>query len=316
MNTDPVKKHVNADALSRIPDSTVPGTQTYCENYRFGYALEDLPCHGCNYCCKAHQDWARFVHAVDNVVPLSSRPKHVNAATVDAPKCSDCCVTHVDIWPEDGNQMVTVDDHHLVDGFVRVVDVEPVVLVSCELLREEQEKDPQLAHLRCWLLTQRQPSEGTVMLRGRAEKYLWINREIFEIYDGLLCKRMEDNRLLVVPSALQTRVMELNHDLPSAGHAGIDRTTAKMKSKYFWFGMNRDIKNYIISCSVCNQNKKTTKYGKCPMVNYHAGLPMERVHLDFIGPLPRTAGGNEHILMMVDQFTKWVECIPLPSQTA
>ena len=25
---------------------------------------------------------------------------------------------------------------------------------------------------------------------------------------------------------------------------------------------------------------------------------------------------NEHILMMVDQFTKWVECIPLPSQTA
>jgi hypothetical protein len=38
---------------------------------------------------------------------------------------------------------------------------------------------------------------------------------------------------------------------------------------------------------------------------------MERVHLDFIGPLPRTERGNEHILMMVDQFTKWVECILL-----
>jgi hypothetical protein len=43
---------------------------------------------------------------------------------------------------------------------------------------------------------------------------------------------------------------------------------------------------------------------------------MERDHLDFIGPLPRTERGNEHILMMVDQFTKWVECIPLPSQSA
>jgi hypothetical protein len=43
---------------------------------------------------------------------------------------------------------------------------------------------------------------------------------------------------------------------------------------------------------------------------------MERVHLNFIGPLPRTERGNEHILMMVDQFTKWVECIPLPSQSA
>ena len=41
---------------------------------------------------------------------------------------------------------------------------------------------------------------------------------------------------------------------------------------------------------------------------------MERVHIDFIGPLPKTERGNEHCLMMVDKFTKWVECIPLPSQ--
>ena len=52
------------------------------------------------------------------------------------------------------------------------------------------------------------------------------------------------------------------------------------------------------------------------MTNYQAGAPMERVHLDFLGPLPKTPQGNEYVLMMVDQFTKWVECIPLPSQTA
>ena len=52
------------------------------------------------------------------------------------------------------------------------------------------------------------------------------------------------------------------------------------------------------------------------MLKYHAGAPMERVHLDFLGPLPRTARGNEFVLVMVDQFTKWVECNPLPSQTA
>jgi transposase InsO family protein len=52
------------------------------------------------------------------------------------------------------------------------------------------------------------------------------------------------------------------------------------------------------------------------MTPYHAGAPMERVHLDFMGPLPKTKKGNEYVLMMVDQFTKWTECIPLPSQTA
>ncbi|KAH3768497.1 hypothetical protein DPMN_169710 [Dreissena polymorpha] len=27
-------------------------------------------------------------------------------------------------------------------------------------------------------------------------------------------------------------------------------------------------------------------------------------------------GGNEYCLMMVNQFTKWVDCVPLPSQKA
>jgi transposase InsO family protein len=38
--------------------------------------------------------------------------------------------------------------------------------------------------------------------------------------------------------------------------------------------------------------------------------------MDFLGPLPVTKNKNSCILVIVDQFTKWVECIPLPSQTA
>ena len=43
---------------------------------------------------------------------------------------------------------------------------------------------------------------------------------------------------------------------------------------------------------------------------------MELVHLDFLGPLPKTKYRDENIPMTVDKFTKWVECIPLPAQTA
>jgi transposase InsO family protein len=52
------------------------------------------------------------------------------------------------------------------------------------------------------------------------------------------------------------------------------------------------------------------------MTRYHTGVPIERVHLDFLGPLPESTSGNTNILAMVDQFTKWVECIALPSQRA
>jgi hypothetical protein len=101
---------------------------------------------------------------------------------------------------------------------------------------------------------------------------------------------------------------------PLAGHQGIERTVEKVKSRYYWRGISKDVSAYVKGCMDCNQNKKSTVSARHPMLSYHAGSPMERVHLDFIGPLPRTERGNEYILMMVDQFTKWVECIPLPSQ--
>ena len=43
------------------------------------------------------------------------------------------------------------------------------------------------------------------------------------------------------------------------------------------------------------------------MVHYHAGSPMERVHIDISGPFNMSSRGNKYILCMVDQFTKWLE---------
>ena len=43
---------------------------------------------------------------------------------------------------------------------------------------------------------------------------------------------------------------------------------------------------------------------------------MERVRLDYMGPFPLTSKQNVYVLMIVDQFTKWVECVPLQNQSA
>ena len=40
---------------------------------------------------------------------------------------------------------------------------------------------------------------------------------------------------------------------------------------------------------------------------------MEWVHVDILGPLTLSRSGN---LMVVDQFTKWVEEYAMPNQTA
>jgi hypothetical protein len=46
------------------------------------------------------------------------------------------------------------------------------------------------------------------------------------------------------------------------------------------------------------------------------GFPMERVHLDILGPFNPSENGNRYILMMVDQFSKWVEMAVIPDQSA
>lgn len=57
--------HVNANALSRIPE-----TLSECACYEAGNSPENLPCDGCHYCTRAHKQWSRFKH-VDDVIPLS-----------------------------------------------------------------------------------------------------------------------------------------------------------------------------------------------------------------------------------------------------
>ena len=36
----------------------------------------------------------------------------------------------------------------------------------------------------------------------------------------------------------------------------------------------------------------------------------------FTGPFTPSTHGNQYVLMIVDQFTKWLECFPLPLQNA
>ena len=288
----PGRQHSNADSLSRIPETT-----PVCEGYRFEVELHDLPCGGCSYCTKRHKEWTRFINTVDDVVPLGHVPR---VSSVSVAECIP--VTHMEIEV----RQTVVDDPVRADED----------LPSPTLVKKEQEKDQQFEPLRKWLTHKETIDEGTLFLLSPEGKFLWINKELFFMKEGVIWRKRDDCDVLVVPKSLRHDIIRLNHDPPSAGHAGVSRTRSKLKTKYYWYGMSEDIRNYIAKCATCNKNKRATRYGRHPMKNYHAGVPMERVHLDFMGPLPRTQQGNEHILVMVDQFTKWIECVALPSQTA
>ena len=43
---------------------------------------------------------------------------------------------------------------------------------------------------------------------------------------------------------------------------------------------------------------------------------MERLHIDILGLFVTSHRGNKYVLMVVDQFTKWMECFPVGDQSA
>ena len=69
-------------------------------------------------------------------------------------------------------------------------------------------------------------------------------------------------------------------------------------------------------CSVCNRQKKPQKKSKVHQVRNHTGSPLEQIHIDILGTLIETSRENQYVLVVVDQFFKWVECYDLSDQTA
>ena len=69
-------QHVNADALSRIPD-----TLNECNSYLPSIPLNKLPCGGCKYCTRARNQWSTFEEEVDFVKPLTVRAVSIKDVT-------------------------------------------------------------------------------------------------------------------------------------------------------------------------------------------------------------------------------------------
>jgi len=151
-------------------------------------------------------------------------------------------------------------------------------------------------------------------------RYFWNNRSQLQLRDGILYYLWEEpicpRLLLVAPKILQQEILENCHCKRLSGHMGQNKTLERLKRYAIWYKMQDDCKIFVQKCSVCSFNKKSSKKAKAELGQYISGVPMGRVHIDLLGPLPTTRRNNKYVLMIMDQFTKWLECFPLPNQSA
>ncbi|UYV64996.1 hypothetical protein LAZ67_3002688 [Cordylochernes scorpioides] len=111
--------------------------------------------------------------------------------------------------------------------------------------------------------------------------------------------------LLVVPKKRRKEVMSEYHNHMLNGHLGVARTTYRLKNKYYWPSMLKDVSEFVKTCHLC-QSRKGSKHlpsgllQPIPPANY----PFERIGIDFVGPLPSTKRRRKWIIVLTDYYTK------------
>ncbi|GAU17014.1 hypothetical protein TSUD_37720 [Trifolium subterraneum] len=132
-------------------------------------------------------------------------------------------------------------------------------------------------------------------------KFSWVNGEL-----------RRRGKLLVgnVPPLKET-ILQWLHDSSLGGHSGRDVTAARIKSLFYWKGMNKDIHNYVRNCGVCQQSKPDL--AGSPSLLQPLPVPQKiwaDISMDFIEGLPNSSG-KQVILVVVDRLSKYAHFISL-----
>lgn len=201
-------------------------------------------------------------------------------------KGKDNCVADcLSRWPEPFNPATQRDEF-------------PIFFVSREKLNEEQWNDP-------WI------KKCTTDFFNNNITYSFKDKCWYRESRG----KQGPTYQIVIPKSLREECMKHFHDSPDdGGHWSFIRMFDKIRSRFFWPNMERDIKLFIKTCEICQfrNSRRSNKIGNLQS-NYSEG-PFERWAVDVIGPLPKTKKKNVYIITMIDLFTKWAEARAVPDQ--
>jgi hypothetical protein len=111
--------------------------------------------------------------------------------------------------------------------------------------------------------------------------------------------------------SVQRRIMSEFHSSAWAGHSGFPVTFAKLKRYFAWQGMKFAVKQFVQTCTVCQQSKPDRT--KLPGLLQPLPIPdsaWQVISMDFVEGLPLSKSFN-CILVVVDLFTKYGHFVPL-----
>ena len=198
-------------------------------------------------------------------------------------------------------------------GTVAATRLEPQF--SSEALRKAQQEDDIVSRVTYLMRMGKDVREG----EKRAVLDLFRQRKnLFFTDEGILMVQSpKGSHQIVLPDQLVREVLYAAHDSPGSGHLGVDKTLHKVRERFYWPTLFRDVNKYCRTCHSCQCRKDPSKARLAPLQKMPVpSRPFEFVSVDHTGPLPLTSSGNRYILVISCLFSKWVECIPVRTMKA
>ena len=122
------------------------------------------------------------------------------------------------------------------------------------------------------------------------------------VKNGILKRKYVDTNgtsclQLIAPRAIREVILQELHAGELGGHLGEDKTLNKIKQRFYWPGMQKDVERWCHTCEACATRKTAPKKNRSPLQTIQAGYPMQVVGVDIMGPLPESETGNLYVLV-------------------
>ena len=242
---------------------------------------------------------------------IEHRPgrKHGNADGLSRRPCKQCGID--DLEPEVSNSLEK-DTH-----YCRAVALLPE---EASELRVKQTNDEMCQEFVAGVEAgQRPPKVGAGLVAERRK--FWSEFPRLIVKEGLLCREWvaddgSKHWQCYVPEVLRRPLFDEVHAGRLGGHLGFDKTLRQLRLKFFWPGMSRDVQVWCAACRRCQSRKGPSRKKRAALQIWLSRGTWDKVSMDILGPLPRTARKNKYILVGTDTFTKFVEAFPIPDLEA
>jgi IS30 family transposase len=112
--------------------------------------------------------------------------------------------------------------------------------------------------------------------------------------------------------SIQELILNKSHETSYSIHPGSEKIYPDLKKRVWWYGMKREIAEYVAVCDSCQRIK--AEHQRPVGLLQSLQIPQwkwDEIGMDFIVGLPRTRTGYDSIWVVVDRLTKAAHFIPI-----